>query len=255
MAKNLSQHQIKLVGSLFKRLNHLHQVNPSPFLSLSISTGKKKTINEDCIGVIENKTSNTMAILDGHWGIEAAKIGLHHCLSLSSKYPKTKSEAQKSIQRLENQLFKIFGNNKMYPNKDFTPETSLLAVNINQNNLFLINFGDCFGFLVRNGSIKMLNKPIATWLGAFSKLKLRQRSSAFESTEFRKIKLHKKDIILLMTDGITECIYEKPTISPQMLLQLCSMGKTPMKICSLITKKALKLGGEDNLACIVYQHS
>jgi serine/threonine protein phosphatase PrpC len=71
------------------------------------------------------------------------------------------------------------------------------------------------------------------------------------ATKFDQIKLERGDVLLLMTDGVTECKYETPVISKDEIAKLCSLKP------EVIVKKLMQLvfdnGAEDNASLIVFK--
>lgn len=217
-------------------------------LAYHISIGLKKKVQEDVLFVDEKQ--DLFVIADGHWGKEAAEIAVQF-ISQNPEF-QTKENAIEFIKKIELELFQKFGKEEMDKDVDTPPETSILAARIISDTLHLLSYGDCYSYLVRSGEIISLNSQKPTWLGAFSYLGLRNRQSVEQSLEFKEIEIQKGDILLLMTDGITECVYETPTISEEDILKVIQEKTNSKQIVRELVEKAYECGGEDNIAVISY---
>lgn len=213
--------------------------------------GFAKKLNEDQIGIRIFGDKTRICICDGHWGTEAALIACKTCLDIKS-FPNNRSTTIELVESIQKAIFDKFGRLNMDPEKDFTPETSLLAVEIDSNNqLSIISYGDCRLMISNNKKILFKLKTVKTWLGAFSYLGLRNRTSVRKSVIFKKLVCKSNDLIWLFTDGIDECKYEKPTITLKWLAETGSKFKNLETITKKIIKKVENCGAEDNASIAI----
>src|SRR3989344_4463192 len=213
--------------------------------------GLIKKINDDSIGIRVSEDLTRVCVCDGHWGKEAALQAKKDCL-LIKNFPTNSRAALSLINGIQMKLFKRFGRLKMKPEKDFTPETSLLTVELSKNNeLRIISYGDCRLMVTRQGKIIFKIKTINTWLGAFSFLGLRNRITVKKATIFKKIVCQSGDLIWIFTDGVDECIYEKPTISLKWLAKTGLQDDDLKKIINIVMGEIRRLGAEDNASIAI----
>lgn len=208
------------------------------------TVGLKKTTNEDSIGFNVTSTGAVICLCDGHWGDFASKLAKRGILNKS--FPKSKPEAIQDIKEIELQLWKKFGIENMDQNKDLTPETSLIAVEKIGNVISVMAYGDCRMIVCRQGLPVLELKTTATWLGAFSFLKLRGRISIEKALIFKKIICQPGDVVMLFSDGVDECKYEVKTIPTNWLAsqtkELSQLEKIAFKIFDTVEQN----GAEDN---------
>lgn len=220
-------------------------------IALATSKGLVKTTNEDAIGIHVFRRKTRICICDGHWGAKAAILAKSGILNTKS-FPTNNFKAINLVENIQSRLFKKFGQAKMDPEKDFTPETSLLAMEINSSlELNIFSYGDCRAMITRNGKIRYKHKMHKTWLGVFSFLKLRNRSSAKKATVFKHLVCKPNDQILLFTDGVDECKYEHLTISSLWLAKQSFENSNLETIVNKIFNKIEKLGAEDNASIAI----
>ena len=216
------------------------------YILLTETIGLVKDINEDTSGFEISEQSEVLCIADGHWGSEAA----FYCKEkiLKNQFPSTKKEARSLVKKIEKDLFKLYGANKMDPEKDFTPETSFVAIEKNKNLLSIMSYGDCRALVIRDQKIIFELKTIPTWLGAFSYLGLRNRVPVDESLVFEKIRTHSGDIVMIFSDGVDECKYETKTISFEWLAKQANDRHDLEIIMKKIFSEIEMNGAEDNAA-------
>src|SRR3989344_2857476 len=141
------------------------------------TAGLVKKTNEDEIGIRVLGDRTRVCVCDGHWGKEAAHIALYTCLQTET-FPSGRLTSIKLTEIIQKEIYNKFGHSKMNSEKDFTPETSLLAVEIDsKNHLNIFSYGDCRLMISRDGKIIFKLKTVKTWLGAFSFIGLRNRAS------------------------------------------------------------------------------
>lgn len=218
---------------------------------MATTRGLVKDVNEDRIGFAKFGSSTLkFVVADSHWGEEAAVLVMRVWAS-SRKLISNRAEAVSFALKIQSMIYKKFGHCEMDEEKDRTSESSYVAAEIKQDRLILHSYGDSLAFLVRNGHIIHEQQVEKTWLGAFSFLGLRARMPVLSATKFDQIKLERGDVLLLMTDGVTECKYETPVISKDEIAKLCSLKP------EVIVKKLMQLvfgnGAEDNASLIVFK--
>jgi serine/threonine protein phosphatase PrpC len=222
-------------------------------LVLATTTGLVKKTNEDRVGYRKTTLGYRLSICDGHWGDKAAQLAIEEWLNDDAEFPISKEDAIHKTKVLEDKLFSIFGKAKMDSQKDFTPETAFIAVEISGDKLTIISYGDCRLIICANQEIQYQHPTSPTWLGAFSHLGLRDRFGIEESLQYKTVKLADNQKVLMFTDGVDECIYEKPTIGIEVLAELTSLGE-PEQILDSIIKSVFDYGAEDNAGLIVFKN-
>lgn len=227
-------------------------IKESSNIAIGITAGLTRDYNEDCVGFAIHEQMKKLVIADGHWGINAAQMTVSEFLN----FPNPAHEKLTGLQILREAENRIFSKFQNYSDKKLPAETSILFAEIQGNLLSLLSYGDCLAYLISPVTgIKLLNKPQRTWLGVFSHLGIQGRQSINEASEFLQLELRDKEILLLFTDGISECKTDHKLISSSNLPLLVDSVQKPEVIAEKILKMALKLGGEDNASIIVYKHT
>jgi len=180
---------------------------------IGTTAGLLKKENEDSIGCSFNDNTTRICIADGHWGRETSKKLVGYWLSSVNVFPNTKEKAVTEMKKVEDEIFKTFSKPNMNPQKDFTPEAAVIAIEITKNRLSVVSYGDCRLLILNDHKIKFCLKTTETWLGVFSYLNLRGRLPISNAIEFMQTDLTIGDVVVLFTDGIDQCVYEKDTIS------------------------------------------
>ncbi len=202
-------------------------------MKLSITTIKGvKPVNEDVIGHL----GSVVCLCDGHWGDQAAKLA---CKSILNNFPASKAQAIQLLENIQNALFQLQTNKN-------PPETSVVAtkMNVSTRVITILSFGDCRLLIAHNNKIVFSLKTRPTWLGALSHLQIRKRLSPGKGIIFKKMQLQAGDKVVMFTDGVDECVYEKPTIPH---LWIATHNKRQ------IFKRILKHGAEDNASLITFR--
>lgn len=202
------------------------------------------------MGFSQKKGALHVYLCDGHWGAAGASNVMSALLKLTD-FPKTKAAAIAVVRKIEKDLHQQFGHPKMDENKDFTPETSLLAVELTNGKLTIFSYGDCRLMISRHGKIIYRHAVKKTWLGVFSFLGLRKRLSSYKATQFKKIACQKGDLIWLFTDGIDECHYEKSTISFAWLAKTGRATKNLKTVANKVLREVENFGAEDNASLAI----
>lgn len=229
------------------------QIRVGEDLQLFNSLGLVKKVNEDYVLVVRQKDSLLFIIVDGHWGFESSEIILELIKKGLPTILDSREVAVELFQRFEKKIFEEMGFKGMDQEKDLTSESSVAIVIIEDDELIAVGYGDCRVHLI-NEEITSLVKPKETWLGAFSHLGLRNRTSVERSLDFTKTVIKPGDILLLSTDGLQECIYEKMTISDQRILEISIRNSDLEGFCNGLAVESVKYGAEDNMAYIGYKH-
>ncbi len=222
-------------------------------LIVGTTTGLIKEENEDGIFVSANQTIR-ICIADGHWGSQATKIILNHWNKNKLIFPENKKMALKEVKKIEAKIYKVFGNAKMNPNSDFTPESGFIYTEIYNHILKVISYGDCRLLVVNQGAVRKQIETRQTWLGAFSKLGLRNRLSIEQGLIYEEIILQKGDVVLAFTDGVDQCVYGKDTLSAQSMAKIALRG-TVRAIFDNIFKAVFSAGAEDNASLVVFRYN
>lgn len=229
------------------KINYIFQ---SKNICLGTCTGLIKKINEDKIGIRISGKTTKVCVCDGHWGKEAATLAKKVCLA--DKFPRSKQTSIKLVAEIQKEIFEKFGFKNMDPERDFTPETSLLAIKINsKKQLSIVSYGDCRLIITRKSKLIFKLKTNQTWLGAFSFLGIRHRIPVKKATIYKSIICESGDTILLFTDGIDECKYEHPTIPLKWLALIVTENIKPKIILSKIFSKVRYYGAEDNASIAI----
>ena len=225
-------------------------------LVLGTSLGLVKKTNEDQIGyTIPKNKPNTVRICvaDGHWGSTASKKIIKFWLNENLNFPINRESAITTTQHIEKKLFKSFGKENMNEQTDLTPEGAFTVCEINKlNQLTVVSYGDCRLLIANKQRIKYQLLTQSTWLGAFSSLGLRNRIPVEKALVFETYQLQLEDYLLLFTDGVDECVYNKPTIKPEQLAQLTKKVE-PETIFDSIFKQVFLYGAEDNVSLGIFK--
>lgn len=235
-----------------EKSERIEKIKITPNLTIGSTAGLIKGFNEDRIGlkISSNVDNIRICIADGHWGEKTSEIITDYWIKKDIKFPENRKEAIEEVFKLEQKLYRLFGNTNMDPNSDFTPEASFTTAQLVNNCLNVASYGDCRMILIRDGKIKTKLTTNETWLGVFSHLELRGRLSIKKALVYNKIKLKPSDTLLFFTDGVDQCVYEKDTISFEVLANLTSNNSSE-KAFDEIFKLVQKAGAQDNASLIV----
>jgi serine/threonine protein phosphatase PrpC len=249
---------------------HLQYLDPLP-VALGTSAGTTAKPNEDAAGVSASEKELVLAIADGHWGREAAEIGISKAMGLlSSEMPPVTED------EIRARLFSLFEqvNEQMYDRSASTPgtvtaETTLIVCHIRESEagkvLYWASFGDSYLFLLRGQMLNQLNSLHPRWLGYLSKLseKAETRSLLMKylTDDARYVgvangletgveKLEPGDIVFLCTDGLIG-VDRDP--NPAQLYGIRMLLMSDLSIVSKVEKaiaSALARGEKDNVTCL-----
>lgn len=210
----------------------------------------KKSLNEDTIWALNCKNKFIACICDWHWWDEASNIVKKFILSKKNKFPNNEKQWVVYLKKVEKIIFKKYWKNNLNWVTDITPETSLIWIEINQNRLKILSYWDCRWFIINKDSIIEIQKN-NSWLWSFSYLWLRNRLPVLDNIYFKKFNLEKWDIIILFTDWVDECVYEKPTISIENILKISYQSITNKKIIKSIFNEVFENWAEDNASFMI----
>lgn len=222
--------------------------NTTAYISLA---GLVKPINEDRLEYWAHDREINVCIADGHWGNDAAQQVVHYWKH--NGIPRSKEAAVHKASALEQALYESFGKPVMDEEHDRTPETAFVCARIFDNKLDVIAYGDCRLLVVNNEEVRFSLPQKSTWLGAFSYLGLRKRLPARMGLVCEQISLETGDYIIVFTDGLDECIYEKPTISHEAIAKSTELDQ-PKRILEELIRRAFSYGAEDNVSVLIYKY-
>jgi serine/threonine protein phosphatase PrpC len=208
-----------------------------------------KEFNEDSVMVATRRASTRVCVADGHWGADAA----HHSTQFWNElavFPVDMNHSIVATRELEGTLFKAFGRAGMNEDKDQTPESAFVALELIGVDMRFVSYGDCRMMVIRDKRIIIRNEPQQTWIGAFSFLGLRKRLPIGKALEFQQHQLKRGDILLLFSDGIDECTYEVPTLTDEFFEQVVVAGDL-REIHDTIMGAVLRHGAEDNASLVI----
>lgn len=237
-------------------------------VALGTSAGMTAKPNEDAVGVSALGTELVLAIADGHWGREAAEIGISKAMELLTfeGKPSTDNESQARLssvfEQVNNQLYDLAASS---PDAT-TPETTLIVCHIAEAGsgkiLHWASFGDSYLFLLRKEMLNQLNSLNPRWLGYLSKMSEKAETRSllmkFLTNEARYVgvanglekgieKLEPGDIIFLCTDGLIGADRDP---NPALLYGLRMLLMSDLPIDSKVEKaiaSALARGEKDNV--------
>jgi serine/threonine protein phosphatase PrpC len=224
-------------------------IQPNDNVAYVSDVGLVKVANEDRLDFSIKDGVLYACIADGHWGDGAAQAIIDFWTD--KQMPASKDEAVREVTAIQTKLYEAYGKPEMDENVDFTPETAFVFASVQDNVLSVVSYGDC-RLLIVNDAVKFSLAQNGTWLGAFSHLGLRKRLSVDNGLVYEKVTLEKGDRVILFTDGLDECIYEKPTISFDEIAADLKDVAPAVAIEKLLTK-VYEHGAEDNVSIFVYK--
>lgn len=238
--------------------SHSHLIQKSTVgddLVLGTTVGLVKKSNEDALGGLIEKDTIRICIIDGHWGDEAARIIRDYWLDAGLIFPRSVEAAARATERVEEELFLKFGKENMDENRDLTPEAAFVTAERIRNTMRIVSYGDCRLLVIRNRHVIYELKTQETWLGAFSRLGLRQRLAVKKAVIFDKLPILKDDLIIMFSDGVDQCVYGRPTISKDRVIELAGSCKNPSELFDALIGEVFLNGAEDNASLVVIRVS
>ncbi len=231
----------------------IEKVKINDSLMLATAIGLKKEINEDSVSLFIDGNITRICISDGHWGEEASDIINKYWIDKNLIFPKNLIEAQNETNKIEDILYQKFGEKVTDENKDFTPESSFICIEIVDDKVSIVSYGDSRLFIMDKENIKFIQECKSTWLGVFSRLGLRGRLSVKEGVVFNVEKLNPGDSVFLFTDGVDQCIYEKDTISFDAIASFSKKLNVEDSVDTIL-KEVFNFGAEDNASLVIYKY-
>ena len=179
--------------------------------------GKDHIENEDAFLIDTEK--NLFAVADGVSIPKGGKIAAKLAVSFLSKY--FHGNLKESFELVNRRIFEM-------RIKKLCGFTTLTAVYIKNNRAVICNVGDSPAFIIRKGEIKQL----AILDKAFANVLNQAIGEGNVNVHENEISLEKNDIILLVTDGISD------VVSLDEILKITESYKTAKEICKAILRLA-----------------
>ena len=199
------------------------------------SPATKQDPNEDACGVVTSAELSVAVVADAHFGRRSAEVAVEALLAAAIRTPPGSDPCGWLSDQLASAHRRVLKGSSA---------CALLAVVIQGSELYWISIGDCRLYLLRSGDTKVLNPLDNHYLGDWGSLK----PSTGKST------LDLDDVIIMSSDGLPECRYNIPTLSPRQVGLIASRGDA-MEAAVALTEAALERGGEDNIAVVVRARS
>lgn len=199
------------------------------------SPATKHDPNEDACGVVTSAGLSVAVVADAHFGRRSAEVAVEALLAAALRTPPEAAPGPWLAHQLRSAHRRVLRGSSA---------CALLAVVTQGPQLSWISIGDCRLYRLRSGQGAVLNTLNNRYLGDWGTLK----PSSGETT------LHEDDRIILASDGLPECRYNIPTLSPHQVGLIASRGDAEEVAISL-TEAALERGGEDNIAVAVLANS
>jgi serine/threonine protein phosphatase PrpC len=239
----------------YSRLERLHidQLPGAAYMSVQgLSAGHG---NEDAIRAVHDSDGIRACIADGHWGDDAARQAVAFFTGAAA--PASRQEAIAVAGQFEEQVYRQFGWGDMQDIKVHrTPEAAVTSIAISDSVLSIASYGDCGLLVARNQRVHYQMPQVASWLGCYSYLGLRERLPVSEAVVYKEVPLEQGDSVLLYTDGLSEWAHnEQPMITPEGLAY--NMFGSAADIATRLARMALTQGSagtEDDCTLFVYQH-
>ena len=195
------------------------------------SPATKQDPNEDACGVVTSTEYSVAVVADAHFGRRSAEVAVEAILAAALRTPPSSNPRGWLAQQLAAAHQRVLKGSSA---------CALLAVVVQGSQLSWISIGDCRLYLLRSGQTTVLNPLDGHYLGDWGTLK----------TSSGEQPLHIDDRIIIASDGLPECRYNVPTLSPHQVGLIASRGDAEEVAISL-TEAALERGGEDNIAVVV----
>ena len=199
------------------------------------SPAPKQDPNEDSCGVITIPSGAVAVVADAHFGRRSAEVAVDALLSAAQAIPPDRDP----VGWMKVHLSKL--NRQLQPGSS---ACALLMVVVQGDRLCWASIGDCRLYRIRSARTVVLNRLDGSYLGDRGRLRVNTG----------KTSLHKDDRIIMASDGVPECRYGIPTLTPQQIGQIAAQGTTAEATSALVAA-ALRGGGEDNIAVALLSHS
>lgn len=249
---------------------YLQSLDPVP-VALGTSAGTTAKPNEDAVGASASGKELVLAIADGHWGREAAEIGVSKAMELFCSLDTHVTENE-TLGRLISVFEQV--NERLYemaassPDA-VTPETTLIVGHIRETEagkvLYWASFGDSYLFLLRGQKLNQLNSLHPRWLGYLSKLSEKPETRSLlmkyltDNARYVGVanglqkgveKLEPGDVVFLCTDGLVGVDHDP---NPAQLYGIRMLLMSDLSVVSKVEKaiaSALARGEKDNITCL-----
>ena len=198
------------------------------------SPATKQDPNEDACGVVTSAEYSVAVVADAHFGRHSAEVAVEALLAAAIRTPPGSDPSSWLSEQLTAAHRRVLKGSSA---------CALLAVVLQGTRLSWISIGDCRLYLLRSGQTRVLNPLDNHYLGDWGPLRTNTGEQA----------LHEDDRIILSSDGLPECRYNIPTLSPRQVGLIASRGDA-MEAAIALTEAALERGGEDNIAVVVRAH-
>lgn len=235
--------------------------------------GKKRDNNEDYSKSYEPPTSRELnqsgrlyVVADGmgghQQGEKASSFAVESLLKIYYEAPEIPPEKRLNDIIKQINLKLIEYSEKNLPRGEKTGTTLVVAV-IRQGKLLVANVGDSRAYLIRNGKVKQITRDhsfVAEMVRAGTLSEAEARESKYRSRLSRSVgaapelevdihlptRLHRGDIILLCTDGLTGHVSEKDILQ--------SAYGSARNIAERLISLANERGGTDNVTASVIKY-
>ncbi|MDG1479814.1 MAG: protein phosphatase 2C domain-containing protein [Myxococcota bacterium] len=198
------------------------------------SPAPKQDPNEDSCGVTTTPSGTVAVVADAHFGRRSAEVAVDVLLSAAQTGP----PGRDPIGWMKARLSEL--NQQLQPGSS---ACALLMVVAQGDRLFWASIGDCRLYRLRSAQTVVLNRLNERYLGDRGWL----RVTTGEGT------LQKGDRVIMVSDGVPECRYGIPTLTPQQIGQITAQGSAAEAARALVAA-ALQGGGEDNIAVALLSH-
>lgn len=198
------------------------------------SPAPKQDPNEDSCGVATTPSGTVAVVADAHFGRRSAEVAVDALLSAAQTVP----PGRDPIGWMRAHLSKL--NRQLQPGSS---ACALLVVVAQEDRLCWASIGDCRLYRLRSAQTVVLNRLDERYLGDRGRLHVRTGEVA----------LQEGDRIIIASDGVPECRYGIPTLTPQQIGQSTAQG-TPAEAARALVAAALRGGGEDNIAVALLSH-
>jgi hypothetical protein len=198
------------------------------------SPARKQDPNEDSCGVVAGPGVAVAVVADAHYGRRSAELSVDGLLSAAMTEP----PGADPVGWLRSHLVEV--NRRALPGSS---ACALLVVIIQGEQLTWASIGDCRLYRLRDGRTGVLNPLTGSYLGDWEGIEYNHGDCT----------LHAGDRIILASDGLPECRYGTPTLSPRQVGEIAREG-TPAQAAIALVAAALEHGGEDNIAVVLLAH-
>jgi serine/threonine protein phosphatase PrpC len=235
--------------------------------------GRVRELNEDYFNILAGHPNIplTMMIADGMGGHNSGEIASKMAVECVSNYILKNPDKISSEKNIEENIIDVVNraNDAVYTgslkNVEYSGMGTTMIVSVVLNNkMYIGHVGDSRVYLIREGTIKRLTTD-HSYIEELIKNGSLTREQAENhpqkhiitralgceeiiEVDFYTCELHKNDIFVLCTDGLTNMISE------QKIMEVVCRHKDPQQACKELVELANKNGGIDNITVIVLQN-